>query len=176
MKNSEFYVLPTQILRDESSMVDFLCVFCRNKKEKHQDIARFVLAFNNKDVKKTFMCSSCSSKKTTNLDVIATSEEAINLICNMAKDIISLHGVKQKKYGTKLVPLLNSYNALMLTRIGKLNLNCGFCNKKTPKYRCSGCNLMQYCSETCSRRDWPQHKKICQSLKIISDDAVLINL
>ena len=31
--------------------------------------------------------------------------------------------------------------------------------------RCSGCQLVHYCSVECQRRDWPEHKRFCQAAK-----------
>lgn len=29
------------------------------------------------------------------------------------------------------------------------------------KFRCTGCNIMKYCSRKCQKKDWKNHKEIC---------------
>jgi hypothetical protein len=41
-------------------------------------------------------------------------------------------------------------------------LLCIACNNPGTK-RCGGCGNARYCSEECQKRDWKQHKAICQS-------------
>lgn len=31
--------------------------------------------------------------------------------------------------------------------------------------RCTGCRVLHYCSEACSRLDWPAHKRACRLLR-----------
>lgn len=77
---------------------------------------------------------------------------------------------------TKLLPVLKSYNPLMLKRTMRLYSRCNYCQKEDPIYRCSGCDRVYYCNETCSKNDWRKHKASCFLIKIIADDAVVINL
>lgn len=43
---------------------------------------------------------------------------------------------------------------------------CSFCKKRLEKLaRCSACRVACYCNQECQKRDWPNHKKICHSLK-----------
>merc|ERR1711874_49042 len=40
---------------------------------------------------------------------------------------------------------------------------CSVCYFTSPDVMtCKGCNMADYCSETCQRKDWPTHLKNCQ--------------
>ncbi|KAI0741566.1 hypothetical protein C8Q80DRAFT_1123435 [Daedaleopsis nitida] len=46
-------------------------------------------------------------------------------------------------------------------------LCCHYCGEASRAYaklkRCSGCELVMYCSKECQRRAWPEHKAVCRS-------------
>jgi len=41
---------------------------------------------------------------------------------------------------------------------------CGNC-KKTSTNRCSGCNIIYYCSQKCHKNHWNEHKKLCRLIQ-----------
>lgn len=40
---------------------------------------------------------------------------------------------------------------------------CNVCSKTGNLKRCANCKKASYCSKTCQRRDWAQHKNVCES-------------
>ena len=42
---------------------------------------------------------------------------------------------------------------------------CGYCNRINPKYECSTCNWIKYCSISCQKNDWALHKKLCKKFQ-----------
>ncbi len=51
---------------------------------------------------------------------------------------------------------------------------CNFCKRYTTESkRCSACKSVRYCSVDCQKKDWPEHKKICASLK--GDDNLQVS-
>ena len=40
---------------------------------------------------------------------------------------------------------------------------CAWCTLSRAHYKCSQCGTTRYCSNTCQRDDWSEHKKICVS-------------
>jgi hypothetical protein len=53
-------------------------------------------------------------------------------------------------------------------KLGKRGRDCGHCGKEQAKDRCSACNYVYYCGETCSRANWNKHKTQCDALKNLS--------
>lgn len=41
---------------------------------------------------------------------------------------------------------------------------CDCCKAANAEQRCSKCKCAYYCSRECQKKDWPQHKRICQEL------------
>ena len=63
-------------------------------------------------------------------------------------------------------------------RIGEEFLNddcCMNCNKalKSPML-CSGCHVRRYCSATCQRFEWPEHKKLCHLLNSLRQENIVL--
>jgi hypothetical protein len=46
-----------------------------------------------------------------------------------------------------------------------MSKNCFTCNAHTVLDCCSKCQAVQYCSKSCQKADWKQHKQICQFLQ-----------
>ncbi|KAG6872839.1 hypothetical protein C0995_006009 [Termitomyces sp. Mi166 len=63
---------------------------------------------------------------------------------------------------TFIIPL----GPLNMRDLGRLNntAGCELCGKKM-KSRCTQCLSVSYCGKECQREDWPNHKKLCHSLK-----------
>lgn len=66
------------------------------------------------------------------------------------------------------------YEQLMLTRIGELEYNCGYCDKENPIFMCAACHIIRYCNDTCSKKDWARHKSVCGSFKIIAETPIIL--
>jgi hypothetical protein len=47
-----------------------------------------------------------------------------------------------------------------------MSKNCFTCNAHTVLDCCSKCQAVQYCSKSCQKADWKQHKQICQYLNV----------
>ena len=45
-----------------------------------------------------------------------------------------------------------------------MSKNCFTCNVRTVLKCCIKCQAVQYCSKSCQKQDWKQHKQICQFL------------
>lgn len=41
---------------------------------------------------------------------------------------------------------------------------CRVCKEAVKTWRCSGCNLVNYCSKECQKKDWKTHKAICKNV------------
>lgn len=39
--------------------------------------------------------------------------------------------------------------------------SCGHCGNKADRLRCGRCHVTFYCSPSCQRQDWPNHKRFC---------------
>jgi hypothetical protein len=39
---------------------------------------------------------------------------------------------------------------------------CTKCRAPDPKFRCSACKIIRYCSTSCQTSDWAAHKRICK--------------
>lgn len=44
----------------------------------------------------------------------------------------------------------------------KYNTHCAFCDKRFPKYKCTGCNKVYYCTSQCQKSHWKNHKQECK--------------
>ena len=85
----------------------------------------------------------------------------------------SLHIAKRMQHllvdGSRVMPheMLDRYatdNAFGVTLVVAVAV-CGFCETSgVPLKRCSGCDDVYYCSASCQRNDWRDHKLICRNL------------
>ncbi len=54
---------------------------------------------------------------------------------------------------------ISSYDKFLMPPHG-----CDSCLAEKATHRCSQCKTTRYCSVTCQKKDWPEHKKICTVL------------
>ena len=48
------------------------------------------------------------------------------------------------------------------SKFAKVKICCVCYFSSAEVMTCNGCNMANYCSETCQRKDWPTHSKNCQ--------------
>eukprot|EP01083_Nonionella_stella_P292540 994902_1 len=49
---------------------------------------------------------------------------------------------------------------------------CATCNNADATSVCSACKCTYYCNSYCQRKDWKQHKQMCQMLKDIQNVSI----
>src|ERR1035438_9094692 len=54
------------------------------------------------------------------------------------------------------------------------SFECINCRKIEPKYTCSKCKEVHYCSKECQTSDWSSHKIICSELASMSDRKMIM--
>eukprot|EP01084_Bolivina_argentea_P000922 1686_1 len=50
----------------------------------------------------------------------------------------------------------------------KNKISCNYCQKHNKNKLCSGCKAVIYCSKSCQKKDWPDHKTTCNIFKEIN--------
>ena len=48
---------------------------------------------------------------------------------------------------------------------------CAVCGGLDSPRPCGGCGLVSYCSTSCQRKDWKEHKTRCRSYKVTSQES-----
>ena len=66
-----------------------------------------------------------------------------------------------------------SLKTLKNLNIQESNFQCVTCGiKSTTMKQCGKCKSFTYCDKTCQVKDWPNHKKVCVSIKDSIDQAI----
>ncbi len=79
--------------------------------------------------------------------------------------ILLAHGADyQAPQNSGITPyaLAKIYNNVGVLEI--FELTCAYCQKKAVIYRCSQCKQNTYCSPSCQKHDWVEHKSVCKKL------------
>lgn len=123
------------------------------------------------------ICNRCNSEELLNGHIIA--EELANEFINLLKTAgaydneFALNMIHQLDHTKHLFsPPRFNFNDLILKSIAPLTKKiistyCSICNRST-NYHCDICKTVYYCSRTCQRVDWLNHKQICA----LADDYI----
>jgi len=89
-------------------------------------------------------------------------------MCHIGKNLIILYGgyhggLKHEDYGD--LWLLDLTNCKETNRKLKSCAMCGRTNHECKLYQCGNCQSAMYCSLSCQKRDWLEHKVKCEMKK-----------
>jgi hypothetical protein len=120
------------------------------------------------------ICEKCEKEKEYPF-ALNSNSDMLNLVLNDIDDII--REVALLNYSNNFTALQLWEQAVIsfdkghterMKKLAKLDPKCPVCLSNKPEMFCSGCFYALYCNETCSHKDWKNHKHECKIFKTCS--------
>ncbi len=147
--------------------------FCCNKKQQDYFFCAIELKMHKKALitrsTETICCVCVSTFYKDKGKLVMYTDGSVMEVLNGMIDII-LDRKEQwdmSQFVKEVLDVQNIYltkcHKIFMRMVGKINnTTCRCCHSPNPEFRCSGCHFVRYCSETCSKADWKDHKVVCK--------------
>ena len=148
----------------------YICYKCFKTSNKN----RLLLEINNatRVAKYSSVCSGCSYHAPLLYSFSVPSNRTVSLKRAQGELTVidGFHGKLLLSYGMWVV-MRNLKHLFkeksVISGIKNTCTQCGVGYQSNPSkklLKCSGCNLMRYCSKECQRTNWPLHKQLCKAM------------